>query len=93
MTYGLFDFESAIDVHGRVLAQQLRVLIAVFLLFTNWKLALCVLAPMPAVILISAITWKPVSQMFYRVGQKWARFHMHLNESLSGMKPNATASS
>jgi ATP-binding cassette subfamily B protein len=60
--------------------------ITVFLFLTNWKLALCVLSPMPVVVAISAIFWKPVSQMFFRVGQKWARFHMHLNESLSGIR-------
>lgn len=60
--------------------------ITVFLFLTNWKLTLCVLAPMPVVVIISAIFWKPVSQMFFRVGQKWARFHMHLNESLSGIR-------
>lgn len=60
--------------------------ITLFLFLTNWQLALCVLAPMPVVITISAIFWKPVSQMFFRVGQKWARFHMHLNESLSGIR-------
>jgi len=58
-----------------------------FLLFwTNWKLALAVLAPMPIVLLISAYFWKPISQMFFKVGQKWARFHMHLNESLTGIR-------
>jgi len=60
--------------------------IVVFLFLTNWALALCVLAPMPIIITISAIFWKPVSQMFHRVGQKWARFHTHLNESLSGIR-------
>ena len=57
-----------------------------FLFATSTKLALWVLAPMPIVILISALFWKPISQMFFRVGQKWARFHMHLNESLSGIR-------
>ena len=60
--------------------------IVVFLFLTSAKLAMFVLAPMPVVILISAIWWKPISKLFYRVGQKWARFHMHLNESLSGIR-------
>lgn len=60
--------------------------IVVFLFLTNWKLAFAVLAPMPVVITISAIFWKPISQMYHKVGQKWARFHMHLNESLSGIR-------
>src|SRR5207237_2340612 len=46
--------------------------IVIFLFFTNWKLAVCVLAPMPVVIGISMVFWKPMSQMFFRVGQKWA---------------------
>ena len=60
--------------------------IVIFLFLTNAKLAVFVLAPMPVVIAISAIWWKPISKLFYRVGQKWARFHMHLNESLSGIR-------
>ena len=57
-----------------------------FLFYVNWFLALCILAPLPIVVLISVIFWKPMSQMFYKVGQKWARLHMHLNESLSGIR-------
>lgn len=56
------------------------------LLWTNWFLAICILAPVPVVIAIGAIFWKPMSQMFHRVGQKWARFHTHLNESLHGIR-------
>ncbi len=57
-----------------------------FLIWVNPFLAMCILAPLPVVVLISVIFWKPMSQMFHRVGQKWARFHMHLNESLSGIR-------
>ncbi len=60
--------------------------IMVVLLWTNWFLAICILAPVPIVIAIGAIFWKPMSQMFHRVGQKWARFHTHLNESLHGIR-------
>ncbi len=52
----------------------------------NWVLTLCILAPIPVVVLIGAIFWKSVSQLFVRVGQKWARFHIHLNESLTGIR-------
>lgn len=57
-----------------------------FLFFTNSMLAACILAPIPVVIGIGAFFWKPMSQMFHRVGQKWARFHTHLNESLQGIR-------
>lgn len=57
-----------------------------FLLWTNWLLALCILSPVPITLGIGAFFWKPMSQMFHRVGQKWARFHTHLNESLHGIR-------
>jgi ATP-binding cassette subfamily B protein len=57
-----------------------------FLFLVNWKLALCILMPVPIVVSISVRFWKPVSQLYHRVGQKWARFHTHLNESLSGIR-------
>jgi len=57
-----------------------------FLFWTNAFLASCILAPVPIVIGIGAFFWKPMSQMFHRVGQKWARFHTHLNESLQGIR-------
>jgi ATP-binding cassette subfamily B protein len=60
--------------------------ITIMLFVTNWQLAVAVLAPMPFVVLISTVFWKPISQLYFRVGQKWARFHMHLNESLTGIR-------
>ena len=60
--------------------------ITAFLLYVNWKLTLCIIAPVPVVLAIGAFFWKPMSTMFHRVGQKWARFHIHLNESLSGIR-------
>ena len=60
--------------------------IAGYLLSVNWVLTLCILAPVPIVVIIGVVFWKSVSQLFNRVGQKWARFHIHLNESLSGIR-------
>lgn len=60
--------------------------IACVLFWINWRLTLAILAPMPIVVILSAAFWKPISQMFFRVGQKWARFHTHLNESISGIR-------
>ncbi len=57
-----------------------------FLFWTNAFLAACILAPVPIILGIGAFFWKPMSQMFHRVGQKWARFHTHLNESLHGIR-------
>jgi ATP-binding cassette subfamily B protein len=60
--------------------------ILAFLFDTNWRLTLWIMAPFPIVVAISGTFWKPVSQRFHRVGQKWARFHVHLNESISGIR-------
>lgn len=57
-----------------------------FLFYTNPFLASIVLIPIPIVAFIGVVFWKPMSQMFHKVGQKWARFHTHLNESLSGIR-------
>jgi ATP-binding cassette subfamily B protein len=60
--------------------------IVLFLLSINAPLTLAIMAPIPIVVMISGAAWKPVSQLYHRVGQKWARFHTHLNESLSGIR-------
>jgi ATP-binding cassette subfamily B protein len=62
------------------------IFILTILFLTNWKLALCLIAPLPCVTIIGSLYWKTVSQLYMRVGQKWARFHMHLNESLTGIR-------
>jgi ATP-binding cassette subfamily B protein len=60
--------------------------VLVLLLLTNWVLALCVLAPFPLVALINIKVWRPISTKFHRVSQKMARVHMHLGESLMGIR-------
>ncbi len=57
-----------------------------FGLFLSWKLALAILIPVPIVAFMGATLWKPMSVLFHRVGQKWGRFHTHLNESMSGIR-------
>jgi ATP-binding cassette subfamily B protein len=50
------------------------------------KLTLAVLAPVPLVGLLALGFWKPMSTLFHKVGQKWGRFHTHLNESVTGVR-------
>ncbi|MBL8065571.1 MAG: ABC transporter ATP-binding protein [Chthonomonadaceae bacterium] len=57
-----------------------------FLLATNWIVTLAVIAPIPVLLFLSMRIWKPLGNMFHRVSQKMARLHMHLNESLSGIR-------
>jgi len=56
------------------------------LISINLKLALAIVAPVPVVLLIGIGFWRPMATLFTRVGQKWARFHTILNESLSGIR-------
>lgn len=60
--------------------------VASFLFWTNATLAAAILAPIPIIVGIGIKFWRPMAQMFYKVGQKWARFHTHLNESLNGIR-------
>ncbi|MCG9894617.1 MAG: ABC transporter ATP-binding protein/permease [Fimbriimonadaceae bacterium] len=56
------------------------------LFLTNWVLAICILAPFPIVLLISMSVWRPIANKFHRASQKMARVHMHLGESLMGIR-------
>jgi len=60
--------------------------VSTFLFLTNATLAACILSPIPVIVFIGIKFWKPMTQRFYKVGQKWARFHIHLNESLNGIR-------
>lgn len=57
-----------------------------FLFATNWVVTLAILAPIPLLLFLSMRIWKPLGNLFHRVSQKMARLHMHLNESLSGIR-------
>ncbi|MGE0002072.1 MAG: ABC transporter transmembrane domain-containing protein [Fimbriimonadaceae bacterium] len=57
-----------------------------FLFWTDVGLATAILIPIPLIGLVSMYFWKPLSIMFHKVSQKMARLHMHLNESLSGIR-------
>ena len=58
----------------------------IFGMLLSWKLAFAILVPVPVVALAGAQLWKPMSVLFHKVGQKWGRFHTHLNESMTGIR-------
>lgn len=60
--------------------------VGVLIFLVNPWLALAILVPVPLVAVISTRAWKPVSALFFRVSQKWGRVHMHLSESLNGIR-------
>lgn len=60
--------------------------VGILLFVTNWVLALAILVPIPMILLINVSLWKPISNLFFRSSQKMARIHMHLNESLMGIR-------
>ncbi|MBS1705757.1 MAG: ABC transporter ATP-binding protein [Armatimonadetes bacterium] len=62
------------------------VCVTVMLFSINPIMAAFVLIPVPLVVIVGVTFWRPMSQMWHRVGQKWARFHVHLNESLNGIR-------
>ena len=59
---------------------------AVFGLTMNARLTLAILAPVPLVGTLAVFFWRPMSAMFYKVGQKWGRLHTYLNEAITGIR-------
>ena len=60
--------------------------IGVVLFVMNWKLALFVLVPAPAVSVLSTTFWKLIRLYMHRFFHRWSRLNAILNESLSGLK-------
>jgi ATP-binding cassette subfamily B protein len=59
---------------------------ALFGLTMNARLTLAILAPVPLVGTLAVFFWRPMSAMFYKVGQKWGRLHTYLNEAITGIR-------
>ncbi|MCH7905076.1 MAG: ABC transporter ATP-binding protein [Armatimonadetes bacterium] len=57
-----------------------------FLFRVDWVLALAIMAPLPLMAVLAVTFWKPLSSMFHKVSQKWARIYMHINEAVSGVR-------
>ncbi len=60
--------------------------VLVFLFQLDALLAAAIMAPLPVMALISVAFWRPLSNMFHKVSQKWARIYMHINEAVSGIR-------
>ena len=57
-----------------------------FLIRVDWVLALAIMAPLPLMAVLAVTFWKPLSSMFHKVSQKWARIYIHINEAVSGVR-------
>lgn len=55
-------------------------------LFVMPRLTLAILIPVPLVMVGGVWLRKPLTLLFLKVGQRWGRFHTHLNESLHGIR-------
>ncbi|RKY00057.1 ABC transporter ATP-binding protein [Candidatus Poribacteria bacterium] len=60
--------------------------IGVMLFVMNWKLALLVLVPAPAVAVVSRLFWRRVRVYIRRFFHRWSRLNAVLSESLRGIK-------
>lgn len=60
--------------------------ISIYLFVTDALLATAILLPLPLIAIVSALYYKPMSNLFHKVSQKIARLHMHLTEALTGIR-------
>src|SRR5258708_21016569 len=54
------------------------------LFWLDWRLALCILVTVPAVLFWAFFFWRRMSNLYHLWWQAGARFSSHLNETLSG---------
>jgi len=69
-----------------VVQTLLLVLSGAMLFIMNWRLALWVLVPAPAVVFITIVSWRVLRSAFHRLWERWARMGGLLNNILSGLK-------
>ncbi|MBM4040145.1 MAG: ABC transporter ATP-binding protein [Planctomycetes bacterium] len=60
--------------------------IGVVLFAMNWKLALFILVPAPAVMLLSGIFWRRIHHHIHRMFHRWGRLNALLSETLNGLR-------
>jgi ATP-binding cassette subfamily B protein len=60
--------------------------ILVFLFHASWRLALCVLLPVPSMVVAAASLWKRLKRALDRQASSWSRLSAHLVESLAGIR-------
>jgi|TARA_B100000315_G_scaffold189448_1_gene179279 ATP-binding cassette subfamily B protein len=56
------------------------------LFYMNWLLALCVLLPVPPIIIGSSLVWGRLQSYWRRWSVRWARLATHLSESITGIR-------
>lgn len=52
----------------------------------NWRLALFIFVPAPAVIILSGIFWKRIRHVVHRLFHRWGRLNALLSETLNGLR-------
>ena len=56
-----------------------------FLFWMHWQLTLCVLIPIPLIIIWGRLFWQRMRRIFNKHGQSWAHLSARLNEALAGI--------
>jgi ATP-binding cassette subfamily B protein len=56
-----------------------------FLFWMHWQLTLCVLIPIPLIIIWGRFFWRRMRRIFNKHGQSWAHLSARLNEALAGI--------
>ncbi len=57
-----------------------------FLVWMHWQLTLCMLIPIPLIIIWGRFFWQRMRRIFNKHGQSWAHLSARLNEALAGIR-------
>ncbi len=60
--------------------------ILVFLVHTSWRLAICILLPIPPILLAAFFLWGRLKGALDRQASSWSRLSAHLIDSLGGIQ-------
>jgi len=60
--------------------------IGVVLLVMDWKLALCIMIPVPIIVIVTASFWRKLHRMYHRIWHRWSKLFSRINEAISGVR-------
>ena len=88
MTNDADRLEDYITYDIPYILSNVLLLVGIFslLLYKNWILTLCILLPVPPIVLGGTLMWNRLSRYWRLWSVKWSRFSSHLNESITGIR-------
>ena len=60
--------------------------IGVMLFIMDWKMALCIMVPVPIIAIVTATFWRKLHRLYHRIWHRWSKLFSRINEAISGVR-------